>query len=83
MFFGTEVNWTGAPTLKEGLARISAAARARPGAWLIVAGGWTERQFAERRRPTQAELEAAAPNTPVSEQLCTVPAGGGSGNRQR
>ncbi len=35
--------------------------RMPPGAWLIVAGGWNELQFAERRRPTQAELEAAAP----------------------
>ncbi len=36
-------------------------ALAEPGAWLIVAGGWNELQFAEQRRPTQAELEAAAP----------------------
>ena len=40
-----------------------------PGSWLIVAGGWNELQFAERRRPTQAELEAAAPDNPVYVQL--------------
>src|SRR5215475_13387444 len=50
--------------------RIKAAAqRARPNQWIIVAGGWTEQQFAERRRPTQAELLAAAPDNPVYIQL--------------
>ena len=68
--FSTEVNWIGARSLREAMARISEAARLRPpGAWLIVAGGWNELQFAERRRPTQAELEAAAPNNPVYVQL--------------
>ena len=33
----------------------------KPGAWLIVAGGWNVQQFKENRRPTQAELVAAAP----------------------
>lgn len=68
--FSTEVNWIGARSLKEALARVSAAAERRPpGSWLIVAGGWNELQFAERRRPTQAELEAAAPHNPVYVQL--------------
>ena len=68
--FSTEVNWIGARSLREALGRISAAAARRPpGSWLIVAGGWNELQFAERRRPTQAELEAAAPNNPVYVQL--------------
>ena len=68
--FTSEVNWIGVRSLPEAMARISAAARARePGAWLIVAGGWNELQFAERRRPTQAELEAAAPANPVYVQL--------------
>jgi predicted amidohydrolase YtcJ len=68
--FTTEVNWIGARSLGEALARISAAAKSRPaGAWLIVAGGWNELQFAEKRRPTQAELEAAAPANPVYVQL--------------
>jgi predicted amidohydrolase YtcJ len=40
-----------------------------PGAWLIVAGGWTPEQFREKRRPTQAELLAAAPDHPVYVQL--------------
>jgi predicted amidohydrolase YtcJ len=68
--FSTEVNWIGARSLGEAMARISAAARRRPpGAWLIVAGGWNELQFTERRRPAQAELEAAAPDNPVYVQL--------------
>src|SRR6185503_13555878 len=68
--FSTEVNWIGARSLREALGRIAAAAKRRPpGAWLIVAGGWNELQFAERRRPTQAELEAAAPANPVYVQL--------------
>jgi predicted amidohydrolase YtcJ len=68
--FSTEVNWIGARSLREALTRISDAAKRRPpGSWLIVAGGWNELQFAERRRPTQAELEAAAPNNPVYVQL--------------
>jgi predicted amidohydrolase YtcJ len=68
--FGTEVNWIGAPSLADALDRIRAAARTRkPGAWLIVAGGWNVQQFKEQRRPTQAELVAAAPNNPVYVQL--------------
>jgi predicted amidohydrolase YtcJ len=31
----------------------------------VVAGGWTEEQFAEKRRPTAAEAAAAAPDHPV------------------
>ena len=68
--FATEVNWIGAPTLAEALARITEASKAmKPGAWLIVAGGWNVQQFKENRRPTQAELVAAAPNNPVYVQL--------------
>jgi predicted amidohydrolase YtcJ len=68
--FSTEVNWIGTRSLGEAMARLRAAAHRMPaGAWLIVAGGWNELQFAERRRPTQAELEAAAPNNPVYVQL--------------
>ena len=68
--FATEVNWTGVRSMSEAVGRIRDAAKAKPkGAWLIVAGGWTERQFAENRRPTQAELHAAAPDNPVYVQL--------------
>jgi predicted amidohydrolase YtcJ len=68
--YTTEVHWAGARTLAAALNRIRAAARARPkGSWLIVAGGWTERQFEEGRRPTQAEIVAAAPDHLVYVQL--------------
>jgi len=68
--FSTEVNWIGTRTLGEALDRIHAAASTMtPGAWLIVAGGWNAQQFRENRRPTQAELIAAAPDNPVYVQL--------------
>jgi hypothetical protein len=68
--FSTEVNWVGATSLAEALDRIRAAARTRrPGAWLVVAGGWNVEQFREKRRPTQADLMAAAPDNPVYVQL--------------
>jgi predicted amidohydrolase YtcJ len=64
--FGTEVNWIGVPTLKEALEKIGQAARSqKPGSWIVVAGGWTEEQFAEKRRPTAAEVTALAPDHPV------------------
>jgi len=67
--YGTEVDWIGARSITEAMARLTATARRRPpGSWLVVAGGWTEAQFAERRRPTQAELAAAAPRHHVYVQ---------------
>ena len=59
--FATEVDWEGATDIKEALARLRAAAtREKPDAWLIVGGGWTPRQFAENRRPTEDEIASAA-----------------------
>ena len=64
--FGTEVNWIGVPTLKEALEKIRQAGRTqKPGSWIVVAGGWTEEQFQEKRRPNPAEVTAAAPDNPV------------------
>jgi len=64
--FGTEVNWIGVPSLKEALEKIRAAGKSqKPGSWIVVAGGWTEEQFAERRRPTPREVAEAAPDNPV------------------
>src|SRR5258705_11725214 len=61
--YATEVHWSGVRTLKEALARIRASAKTAPrGSWLVVAGGWTDRQFREDRGPTQAEIGAAAPD---------------------
>src|SRR5258705_5037697 len=64
--FGTEVNWIGVPTLKDALEKVRQAGKTqKPGSWIVVAGGWTEEQFAEKRRPTPAEVTAAAPDNPV------------------
>jgi predicted amidohydrolase YtcJ len=68
--FSTEVNWIGAASLDDALGRIRQAARTmKPGAWLIVAGGWNVQQFKEKKVPTQAELMNAAPDNPVYVQL--------------
>jgi hypothetical protein len=64
--FATEVNWIGVPTLKEALEKIRQAGKSqKPGSWIVVAGGWTEEQFAEKRRPTPREVADAAPDNPV------------------
>jgi predicted amidohydrolase YtcJ len=64
--FGAEVNWIGVPSLKEALEKIRQAAQAqKSGSWIVVAGGWTEEQFEEKRRPTVDEIVAAAPDNPV------------------
>ena len=69
--FSTEVNWIGAASLADALNRLhQAALKARPGAWLIVVTPQaTLDAFKEHRRPTQAELVAAAPDHPVYVQL--------------
>ena len=69
--FATEVNWIGAASLADALNRLKQAAlKAKPGAWLvIVTPPATLDAFPEHRRPTQAELVAAAPNHPVYLQL--------------
>jgi predicted amidohydrolase YtcJ len=70
LFYATEVNWIGTHSISDAMERIRAKARAaQPGEWIIVAGGWTPQQFQERRRPTQPELIAAAPDNPVYIQL--------------
>jgi predicted amidohydrolase YtcJ len=64
--FGTEVNWIGVPTLKLALEKIHQAAQTqKAGSWIVVAGGWTEEQFTEKRRPNAAEVVQAAPDNPV------------------
>ncbi|MFB0619607.1 amidohydrolase [Streptomyces sp. AGS-58] len=61
-----ELRWDGVRSLREGLAMLrEQAARTPKGQWVRVVGGWSAEQFAERRLPTVAELNAAAPDTPV------------------
>lgn len=67
--YSTEVNWIGAATIPEAMERLRQGARARPGGWVVVAGGWTELQFAEKRKPTLAEVTAAVPDNPVWIQM--------------
>jgi predicted amidohydrolase YtcJ len=67
--YATEVNWIGARTIGEAMDRLRQAAKARPGSWIIVAGGWSELQFAEKRRPSLAEVMSAVPDNAAYIQL--------------
>ena len=67
--YATEVNWIGARTIAEAMDRLRQAAKARPASWIIVAGGWSELQFAEKRRPSLAEVISAVPDNPAYIQL--------------
>ena len=68
--FAVEVSWIGATSLAEALSRLRSGAASSPaGSWIVVAGGWTPAQFAERRRPSEAEIIAAAPGRRVYVQL--------------
>ncbi|GEC10732.1 amidohydrolase [Streptomyces spinoverrucosus] len=61
-----ELRWDGVPSLRQALAMLrEQAGRTPKGQWVRVVGGWSADQFAERRLPTVAELNAAAPDTPV------------------
>ena len=45
------------------------AATLAPDDWITAIGGWSPEQFAEKRMPTQADLDTAAPNSPVFLQV--------------
>lgn len=64
--YNMELRWDGVPSLAEALRMLRDQARRTPAPqWVRVVGGWSEFQFAERRMPTLAEINAAAPDTPV------------------
>jgi len=64
--YNLELRWDGVPSLADALALLRKQAQRTPAPqWVRVVGGWSEFQFAERRMPTLAELNAAAPDTPV------------------
>lgn len=64
--YNMELRWDGIPSLALALQMLKEQAqRTPPGQWVRVVGGWGEFQFAERRLPTLAELNSAAPDTPV------------------
>jgi len=64
--YNMELRWDGVPSLADALRMLRDQARRTPAPqWVRVVGGWNEFQFAERRLPTLAEVNAAAPDTPV------------------
>jgi hypothetical protein len=65
-FYNLELRWDGVTSLARGLEMIrEQAQRTPPGQWVRVVGGFSPFQFAERRLPTIAELNAASPERPV------------------
>ncbi len=55
-----------AASIKDVQTAISARAKSVPaGEFITAMGGWNTAQFVEKRLPTSAELDAAAPNHPV------------------
>jgi len=66
LYYNLELRWDGVPSLADALRMLREQAQwTPPNQWVRVVGGWSEFQFAERRMPTLAELNAAAPDTPV------------------
>ncbi len=64
--YNLELRWDGVPSLADGLRMLREQAQRTPnGQWVRVIGGWSEFQFAERRMPTLAEINAVSPDTPV------------------
>jgi predicted amidohydrolase YtcJ len=63
--FNMELRWDGVKSLADAMAMLKAQVAITPAPqWVRVVGGFTERQFAEKRLPTIEELNAAAPDTP-------------------
>lgn len=64
--YNMELRWDGVPSLADAMRMLrEQVQRTPPGQWVRVVGGFAELQFAERRLPTLAELNDAAPDTPV------------------
>ncbi|KAA1016207.1 amidohydrolase [Paraburkholderia panacisoli] len=64
--FNMELRWDGVRTLADAMNMLKRqVAVTPPSQWVRVVGGFTEQQFAEKRLPTIAELNAVAPDTPV------------------
>jgi hypothetical protein len=61
-----ELRWDGVASLADAMAMLRAqVARTPAPQWVRVVGGFTQHQFREKRLPTLAEINAAAPDTPV------------------
>ena len=64
--FNLELRWDGVRSLADAMDMLRRQVAITPAPqWVRVVGGFTEVQFAERRLPTLAELNAVAPDTPV------------------
>ena len=64
--YNMELRWDGVPSLAEAMQMLRLQAqRTPPPQWVRVVGGFNEYQFAEKRMPTLAELNDAAPDSPV------------------
>lgn len=64
--YNMELRWDGVRSLADAMAMLRAQVMRTPAPqWVRVVGGFTEHQFAEKRLPTLAELNAVAPETPV------------------
>ncbi|RVT97759.1 amidohydrolase [Rhodovarius crocodyli] len=64
--FNMELRWDGVRSLADAMDMLKRqAAVTPPPQWVRIVGGFTEHQFEEKRLPTLAEINAAAPETPV------------------
>jgi predicted amidohydrolase YtcJ len=64
--YNLELRWDGVRSLADAMRMLEAQVECTPAPqWVRVVGGFTEQQFAEKRLPTLAEINAAAPETPV------------------
>src|SRR5882724_10600880 len=64
--FNLELRWDGVRSLADAMSMLKRqVAVTPPPQWVRIVGGFSEHQFAEKRLPTIAELNAVAPETPV------------------
>jgi predicted amidohydrolase YtcJ len=64
--FNMELRWDGVRSLATAMQMLKRQVANTPAPqWVRVVGGFTERQFAEKRLPTLEEINAVAPDTPV------------------
>jgi predicted amidohydrolase YtcJ len=64
--YNLELRWEGVPSLADAMRLLAEqVARTPPGQWVRVVGGFSAAQFAEKRLPTIAELNALSPDVPI------------------
>ncbi|MER2104733.1 MAG: amidohydrolase, partial [Pseudomonas atacamensis] len=64
--YNLELRWDGVRSLADAMDMLKRQVANTPAPqWVRVVGGFTEHQFAEKRLPTIAEINAIAPDTPV------------------